>query len=50
MKYAILSDVHANPAALKTALADARALGCEKFVMLGDITGYGYNSKRRSAW
>lgn len=45
MKYAIMSDVHANPAALKTALADARALGCEKFVMLGDITGYGYDSK-----
>ena len=45
MKYAIMSDVHANPAALKTALADARALGCEKFAMLGDITGYGYDSK-----
>jgi predicted phosphodiesterase len=45
MKYAIMSDVHANPAALKMALADARALGCEKFVMLGDITGYGYDSK-----
>ena len=46
MKYAIMSDVHANPAALETALADARALGCEKFAMLGDITGYGYDAKR----
>ena len=46
MKYAIMSDVHANPAVLETALADARALGCEKFVMLGDITGYGYDANR----
>lgn len=46
MKYAIMSDVHANPAALETALADARALGCKKFAMLGDITGYGYDAKR----
>lgn len=46
MKYAIMSDVHANPVALETALADARALGCTKFVMLGDITGYGYDAKR----
>lgn len=46
MKYAIMSDVHANPVALETALADARVLGCKKFVMLGDITGYGYDAKR----
>ena len=46
MKYAIMSDVHANPVALETALADALALGCKKFVMLGDITGYGYDAKR----
>ncbi|MBQ3807074.1 MAG: metallophosphoesterase family protein [Kiritimatiellae bacterium] len=46
MKYAIMSDVHANPVALETALADARALGCEKFAMLGDVTGYGYDPKR----
>lgn len=43
MKYAIMSDVHANPAALKTVLADAQSLGCEKFILLGDITGYGYD-------
>lgn len=45
MKYAIMSDVHANPQALETALADARAQGCERFVMLGDTTGYGYDAK-----
>ena len=45
MKYAIMSDVHANPAALETALADARAAGCGKFILLGDVTGYGYDPK-----
>ena len=45
MKYAIMSDAHANPLALKTALADARSLGCEKFIFAGDITGYGYDAK-----
>lgn len=44
MKYAIMSDVHANPRALETALADARRRGCGKFLLLGDITGYGYDS------
>lgn len=41
-----MSDVHSNPVALETALADARAQGCEKFVLLGDITGYGYDAKK----
>jgi len=45
MKYAIMSDAHANPLALKTAIADARSLGCEKFIFAGDITGYGYDAK-----
>ena len=45
MKYAIMSDAHANPLALKTALADARSLWCEKFIFAGDITGYGYDAK-----
>ena len=45
MKYAIMSDVHANPKALDAALADARRLGCEKFILLGDVTGYGYDPK-----
>ena len=43
MKYAIMSDVHASPRALETALADARAQKCEKFVFAGDVTGYGYD-------
>lgn len=38
-----MSDVHSNPAALKTALEDAKSLGCEKYIFLGDITGYGYD-------
>ena len=45
MIYAVMSDAHANPKALKFALADARRRGCERFVLLGDITGYGYNVK-----
>ena len=46
MKYAIMSDVHANPKALETALADAHKAGCGKFILLGDVTGYGYDPKR----
>ena len=34
MLYAIMSDAHANPVALETALKDARALGCKKFLFL----------------
>ena len=45
MKYAVMSDIHANPQALSVALADARKLKCERFVMLGDTTGYGYDAK-----
>lgn len=45
MRYAIMSDVHANPVALETALKDAKAQGCERFLMLGDTTGYGYDVK-----
>ena len=45
MKYAIMSAVHADPKALETALADARRLGCGKFILLGDVTGYGYDPK-----
>ena len=40
-----MSDAHANPLALKTAIADTRSLGCEKFIFAGDITGYGYDAK-----
>ena len=45
MRYAIMSDAHSNPVALETALLDAREQGCEKFLFLGDVTGYGYDAK-----
>ena len=41
MKYAIISDIHANLTALKTVIADAKACHVEKFVCLGDVVGYG---------
>ncbi len=41
MKYAIISDIHANVTALECVLADARANGAEKIVCLGDVVGYG---------
>ena len=41
MLYAVMSDIHANPWALETALSDARDQGAEKFVCLGDVVGYG---------
>ena len=41
MKYAVISDVHANLAALQAVLADAKARGAEKIVCLGDVVGYG---------
>lgn len=46
MKIAIMSDVHANPRALETALEDAAKRGCTRFVLLGDMTGYGYDAKK----
>ena len=41
MRYAILSDLHANASALKAVVADAKGEGVETFVCLGDIVGYG---------
>ena len=41
MKYAILSDVHANLTALENVLKDAENHGVEKIVCLGDVVGYG---------
>jgi len=38
---AIISDLHANLPALRTALADARARGARRFWCLGDMIGYG---------
>lgn len=41
MKYAVISDVHANCEALKRVLADAEKCGAEELVCLGDVAGYG---------
>ena len=41
MKYAIISDVHANPTALERVLADAEQCGVEQVVCAGDVVGYG---------
>lgn len=41
MKFGIVSDIHANFAALQAALLRLRALGATRFVCLGDIVGYG---------
>ncbi len=40
MKYAIISDVHANLEALESVLEDARARGVKHFICLGDLVGY----------
>lgn len=41
MKYAVMSDIHANPTALARAVDDARKNGVDDFVCLGDFVGYG---------
>ena len=41
MRYAILSDIHANLEALDRVLADAERCGAESIVCLGDVVGYG---------
>ncbi len=43
MRFAILSDLHANLEATETVLADARAHECTQFVCLGDVVGYNAN-------
>jgi predicted phosphodiesterase len=43
MRFAILSDIHANLEALEAVLADARAQNCTQFVCLGDVVGYNAN-------
>lgn len=41
MKFAILSDIHANLEALQSVLSDAKAQGCTQHAFLGDFMGYG---------
>ena len=40
MKFAIISDIHANLEALQAALADAKEQGCTHYAFLGDFVGY----------
>ena len=41
MKLALLSDIHANLQAFDACVAHARAVGAERFALLGDLVGYG---------
>ncbi len=41
MKYAIISDIHANEDALSAVLTDARDERVDKIICLGDVLGYG---------
>jgi predicted phosphodiesterase len=43
MRFAIISDVHANLEALEAVLADADECKCTHFVCLGDVVGYNAN-------
>jgi len=41
MRYAIISDLHANRQALKAVLTDMRSIGVDEIICLGDFIGYG---------
>lgn len=41
MRWALLSDIHANLQALEACLAHAQAQGAEQLAFLGDLVGYG---------
>ncbi|MCX6985713.1 MAG: metallophosphoesterase family protein [Lentisphaerae bacterium] len=43
MRYAIVSDLHANKPALKSVLADIASSKIDEIICLGDIVGYGPN-------
>lgn len=43
MRFAILSDLHANLEATEAVLADARERHCTHYVCLGDVVGYNAN-------
>ncbi len=43
MKYAIISDIHANIEALDVVLAKCEEAGVEKYICLGDLVGYNAN-------
>lgn len=41
MRIGLLSDIHANREAFEACLADAARRGAQRFVLLGDLVGYG---------
>ncbi|NJC71274.1 metallophosphoesterase family protein [Planosporangium thailandense] len=41
MRYGVVSDVHANAVALRTAIARLKAVGVDEWLCAGDIVGYG---------
>lgn len=41
MRFAVLTDIHANREAFEAVLADAAARGVDRFALLGDVVGYG---------
>lgn len=41
MRYAILSDIHGNLAALRQAIKRIEEKGCDRIICLGDVVGYG---------
>jgi len=43
LRYAVLSDIHANLEGLEAVLKDAQEQKCTHYVCLGDIVGYGPN-------
>jgi predicted phosphodiesterase len=45
-KVCIMSDIHSNNYALESVLSEAKKLGATKFVVLGDIVGYGPNPSK----
>lgn len=45
MKFAIISDIHANLEALQTVLADAKERKCTHYACVGDVVGYNANPK-----
>jgi predicted phosphodiesterase len=45
MRFAIISDIHANLEALESVLADAEEHHCTHYVCLGDLVGYNANPR-----
>jgi predicted phosphodiesterase len=45
MKFAIISDIHANLDAFQVVLEDTKTQGCTHYVCLGDVVGYNANPR-----